>query len=102
MRPYLAQGAAMALEDAWTIGQLLAHAPKNAGGRPQPDWSRLFQRYADIRWPRNARVQAQSVRNGRVFHAQGWVRRARNLALRLAAPRLMDQPWLYSGPPRPV
>ena len=102
MRPYLAQGAAMALEDAWTLGALLTQAPKGQAAQRSLDWPRLFQQYANLRWPRNARVQAQSVRNGRIFHARGWVRGARNVALRVAATRLMDKPWLYSGPPRPL
>ncbi|MEX1165818.1 MAG: FAD-dependent monooxygenase, partial [Hydrogenophaga sp.] len=66
LRPYLAQGAAMALEDAWTLGQLIGESP----GRPI-DWALLLQRFARTRWQRNARVQSRSARNGTVFHAQG-------------------------------
>jgi len=97
MRPYLAQGAAMALEDAWTLGQLLAAQ----GGRQPVDWAPLFQRFAHLRWARNARVQAHSARNGRIFHAQGLLRLGRNLAMALGGEHLLDNPWLYSGPPRP-
>lgn len=92
MRPYLAQGAAMALEDAWTLGEL-------AQGVAPADWPARLARYADWRWRRNARVQAEAVRSGEIFHASGPVRWARNLALSLAGARLMDRPWLYSGPP---
>ena len=92
MRPYLAQGAAMALEDAWTLGEL-------ALGATSADWPRVLARYAELRWERNARVQAAAVRSGEIFHASGPVRWARNLALSLAGARLMDRPWLYSGPP---
>lgn len=95
MRPYLAQGAAMALEDAWTLGKLLA--PHNEA----VPWVDVFQRYAQIRWSRNARVQAQSARNGRIFHAQGMLRWARNLAMAVGGERLLDNPWLYQGPPVP-
>lgn len=98
MRPYLAQGAAMALEDAWTLGRLLKDS-KPAG---PVDWPALLARYARTRWARNARVQARSQRNGKLFHATGALRWGRNLGLRLAGPRLMDTPWLYSGPPHPV
>lgn len=93
MRPYLAQGAAMALEDAWTLGEL-------AGGASGADWPRLLARYAELRWPRNARVQAQAQRSGEIFHASGPIRWGRNIALALASQRLMDKPWLYSGPPK--
>jgi salicylate hydroxylase len=92
MRPYLAQGAAMALEDAWTLGTL-------AQGAQSQDWPALLARYADLRWQRNARVQAAAVRGGEAFHASGPLRWARNIALALAGARLMDKPWLYSGPP---
>lgn len=96
MRPYLAQGAAMALEDAWTLG-LLVH---DAAGQTS-DWPSLLSRYADLRWARAARVQARSRRNGRVFHAEGGLRWARNAAMGLLGPRLLDNPWLYGGPARP-
>ena len=94
MRPYLAQGAAMALEDGWTLGQML--------GTPAVDWPQLFERFAALRWQRNARVQAQSARNGRVFHAEGLLRAGRNAAMSLLGESLLDNPWLYSGPPRPA
>ena len=95
LRPYLAQGAALALEDAWTLGLLVDrhHAAI--------DWPRLFRHYAETRWRRNAQVQRRSQRNGRIFHARGLVRLARNAAMNLLGERLLDNPWLYSGPPRP-
>ena len=96
MRPYLAQGAAMALEDAWTLAQLLPPAP-------QPiDWPALLRRWAEMRWARNARVQARSRRNGVIFHATGLLRWGRDAALALLGERLLDQPWLYAGPPQPA
>ncbi len=96
-RPYLAQGAAMALEDAWTLGRLLY-----AGGTPAPDWPALLRRWAALRWARNARVQARSRRNGVVFHAAGLLRWARDRALAVGGARVLDQPWLYAGPPDPL
>ncbi|MBN8557893.1 MAG: FAD-dependent oxidoreductase, partial [Burkholderiales bacterium] len=54
-------------------------------------------RYALARWQRVARVQAQSRRNGGIFHATGLVRLGRNASMRLLGERLLDQPWLY-GP----
>lgn len=95
LRPYLAQGAAMAIEDAWTLGQLRARA-----GHPV-DWPALFARYAQARWARNARVQARSERNGRIFHADGLVRLGRNVAMAMLGESLLDQPWLYGGPHAP-
>ncbi|MDZ4163014.1 MAG: FAD-dependent oxidoreductase, partial [Burkholderiales bacterium] len=64
-------------------------------------WPVLLQRLAELRWERNARVQAGAIRNGTVFHADGWLRMARNVAMAALGERLLDKPWLYSGPPRP-
>ncbi|MFZ2736750.1 MAG: FAD-dependent monooxygenase [Burkholderiaceae bacterium] len=89
MRPYLAQGAGMAIEDAACLGELLAPA---TGDVPA-----VLQRYAALRWQRNARVQKRSIRNGRVFHADGMLRWGRDLSLRLLGERLLDQPWLYGS-----
>lgn len=94
MRPYLAQGAAMALEDAAALAQALQATPR--------DVPLALQQYAAARWRRNARVQQKSLRNGRIFHAQGPLRLARNLAMRLGGERLLDTPWLYGGGPTAV
>ncbi len=97
LRPYLAQGAAMAIEDAWTLGRLVEQTAPQA-----LDWPGLLARYAASRWARNARVQARSERNGTVFHATGPVKWARNAAMATLGESLLDNPWLYSGPPEPV
>lgn len=101
LRPYLAQGAAMAIEDAWTLGRLVQaqrHAP---GGLDASHWPDLFARFARTRWARNAMVQNRSARNGTIFHASGPLRLARNAAMALLGESLLDNPWLYSGPPEP-
>ncbi|HEY8358225.1 MAG TPA: FAD-dependent monooxygenase [Ramlibacter sp.] len=92
MRPYLAQGAGMAIEDARELQRVLAIADDRVVDVPT-----AFRRYALNRWQRVARVQARSRRNGTIFHAQGPLRAARNLGLRMLGGRLMDQPWLYGG-----
>ena len=92
MRPYLAQGAAMAIEDAAELGRALT-----AVGDRVLDIPDALQRYALGRWQRVAQVQRRALRNGAIFHATGPVRLARDLALRGLGQRLMDQPWLY-GP----
>lgn len=98
LRPYLAQGAAMAIEDAWTLGRLLQSQPDGL----VPDWPALLQRFAQTRWQRNARVQSRSQRNGTIFHADGLLRWGRNTAMGLLGENLLDNPWLYSGPPVPA
>jgi salicylate hydroxylase len=87
MRPYLAQGAGMAIEDAEVLAQRLS-----LGGLSVPE---QLKAYAEQRWARNARVQTRAIRNGRIFHAQGPVALGRNLSLRLMGERVMDVPWLY-------
>lgn len=87
MRPYLAQGAGMAIEDARALGQALAMEAIDVPTR--------LQRYALARWQRCARVQARSQRNGRIFHAQGLMRLGRDVSMRLLGERLLELPWLY-------
>jgi salicylate hydroxylase len=94
MRPYLAQGAGMAIEDAQVLGQCLSAETGRVADR--------LQAYAEQRWARNARVQARAIRNGRIFHAQGAVALGRNLSMRLMGERVMDVPWLYGGGPSHV
>lgn len=91
MRPYLAQGAAMALEDAAELVRCFTALPNDV---PQ-----ALQHYAAARWQRNARVQQKAQRNGRIFHAQGLLKQARDLAMRLTGEALLDTPWLYAGGP---
>jgi salicylate hydroxylase len=100
LRPYLAQGAAMAIEDAWTLGRLVAQ--ERGTGRGLVGWQGVFEAYARTRWARNAQVQQRSARNGTIFHADGVLRQGRNAAMALLGERLMDNAWLYSGPPDPV
>lgn len=90
MRPYLAQGAAMAIEDARELQRVLAATDGHVMDVPT-----ALRRYALNRWERAARVQERSQRNGTVFHASGALRLARNAALRTLGTRLLDQPWLY-------
>ncbi|UXH79059.1 FAD-dependent monooxygenase [Roseateles amylovorans] len=93
LRPHLAQGAAMAIEDAWAIGQLIDRLAAPL------DWAALFARYAAQRWERNARVQRMSQRNGRLYHASGLCRLGRNVGLRLLGEQVLVNRWLYGGPP---
>ena len=88
MLPYLAQGAGMAIEDAAELSVQLASAAST-------DLPQRLQAFAQVRWQRNARVQARAVRNGQIFHATGPMRVGRDMGLRLMGARLMDVPWLY-------
>ncbi|MDM0012696.1 FAD-dependent monooxygenase [Variovorax sp. J22P168] len=90
MLPYLAQGAGMAIEDAVALAEALDGG--DAAAVPA-----AWARFAELRWQRNAQVQARARRNGEIFHATGPLRWGRDAALRLLGARLLDVPWLYEG-----
>jgi salicylate hydroxylase len=90
MRPYLAQGAGMAIEDAAALATCLREDPDRI--------AQALSRYANLRWQRNARVQARAIRNGEIYHLKGLQQVGRDIALKLLGARLMDVPWLYKGP----
>jgi salicylate hydroxylase len=92
MRPYLAQGAGMALEDARELQRILGATADCSLELPA-----ALQRYALNRWQRCARVQRRSRRNGAIFHLAGPLRWGRDLSLRLGGARVLDLPWLYRG-----
>lgn len=92
MQPFMAQGAAQALEDAVVLARLLV---------PGAAVSEALAAYERARWSRAARVQARSRANGRLFHRRsrlgrlvhhGPVEAVSRLAPSLAASRL---DWLY-------
>jgi salicylate hydroxylase len=90
MRPYFAQGAGMAIEDADELGRCLSLAREGTLQVPA-----ALSLYAANRWARNARVQRRSLRNGRIFHATGPMRLGRDVALKVLGERLLDSEWLY-------
>jgi salicylate hydroxylase len=87
MRPYMAQGAGMAIEDAQ---QLALSLQARVGDVPG-----ALAHYAEQRWRRNARVQARAIRNGKIFHMNGALRLGRDISLQTLGARLLDVPWLY-------
>ncbi len=93
--PYLAQGAALAIEDAVTLAACIAEC----SGDP----ANAFRRYESLRRPRNTRVQRLSRRFGRLYHVSGSVRLARNLLLaRRREENALDRfDWLYGDASSP-
>ena len=91
--PFLAQGGALALEDALTLAAEVA--------RTQADIPAALAAYAAARKRRTGRVASASRRNGQIYHMAGAVALARNLVLRATpAPRLIAQyDWLYGWTP---
>jgi salicylate hydroxylase len=89
MLPFLAQGAAQAIEDAAALGNAVHDHPL--------DLAAAFQAYETARRPRATRVQAESRRQATIYHLSGPLSAARDLALRLTPPsRLLARyDWLY-------
>jgi salicylate hydroxylase len=88
--PFLAQGGVMALEDAIILAELL----RTVAAADMPARLLDFER---IRRPRTTRVMEASARNGRAYHLDGLMRRARNAVLAATPPHLFMQQydWLY-------
>lgn len=93
MVPFLAQGAAMAIEDAEQL--------KNSLALHETDLQAALQHYAETRAVRCAKVQRQSLRNGKIFHLTGLSAFARDCALQWFPAAAMDKSWLYAKGPVP-
>jgi salicylate hydroxylase len=93
MLPYLAQGAAMAIEDAEVLARRLAESPD--------DPASAMRRYERKRAPRTARVQRAARRNGDFYHMGGAKAFLRTLALMAMGGRriLARYNWLYGWKP---
>ncbi len=90
MLQYLAQGACMAIEDAWVLADCVASAGST---------SEALREYERRRYLRTARCQIMARVYGEVFHAAGVARELRNLWLsqRSPAQALEGMDWLYRG-----
>ncbi|MFC3179828.1 FAD-dependent monooxygenase [Cypionkella sinensis] len=88
--PFLAQGASMALEDAWLLADRLAKLPV----------AEALSAYQTARAPRCARIVAAANGNARAYHLSGLQRSIAHAGLRLGgmiAPNLALKrfDWLY-------
>lgn len=93
--PFLAQGACMAIEDAWVLAACLD------ADRDQP---RALARYQTLRHDRCARIVAAATANARNYHLSGPKRLAGHTALRIAnrlAPGAVFErfAWVYDHDP---
>lgn len=88
MLPFLAQGAAQAIEDAEALGSVFA-----AGASP----SQAFARYEKTRIARATKVQTASRRQGRFAHAAVPLAQARDFIMaRLGGGGMLERnSWLY-------
>jgi len=89
MLPFLAQGAAQAIEDAAALVRAVT------GHR---DAATALRNYEGERMARTARIQREARRNGVVYHLSGPPRFARDLVLRRQGAALLDRyDWIYGA-----
>jgi salicylate hydroxylase len=89
--PFLAQGASMALEDAWVLAESLARHDSLAAG---------LAAYQAARKPRTTRIVAAATTNARLYHLSGLPRLIGHSGLRLLGRLspgaiLARYDWLY-------
>jgi salicylate hydroxylase len=91
--PYLAQGAAMAIEDAAVAAQCLARSPDDATG--------ALRTYCAMRRARTRKVQRTAARNDARYHFAGPGGWLRDTVIRTAggARLLRNYDWIYDWRP---
>jgi len=90
MVPFLAQGAAQAIEDAGALGRIFAQAE---------DIPAALAHYSRERVGRAARVQREALRQGSIYHLRGPLAFARDLTMRMLGPHRLSEryDWLYGA-----
>jgi len=93
MLPFMAQGAAQAIEDAGALGA--AFTPRNGA---TPGIAQAFADYERARMARAARVQSASRRQGVIYHLPGPAALIRDLAMRALPQEAVATrfDWLYT------
>lgn len=93
MLPFLAQGAAMAIEDAVVAARCLARRPDDASG--------ALKTYSAMRRARTRKVQRLAAKNGERYHQRAVPAMLRNAAMRaMGGERLLRHyDWLYQWRP---
>jgi salicylate hydroxylase len=90
MLPFLAQGAAQAIEDAGALADCLKTAP---------DAAKALAAYSQRRAPRATRVQTEARAQARLYHLSGLPALGRDIGMRaLGSERLLRRyDWLYGA-----
>lgn len=76
---YIAQGAVMAIEDGWVLGE---HVARNRSADGTVDWDTVFAAYEAVRPEHCRRVLTTSRAWGELWHLDGTPREQRNALLR--------------------
>ena len=88
--PFMAQGAAMAIEDAAVLARCLSFDSES-----ETDCAVALQRYEELRRQRTADVQRGSRRNATIFHMSGIKAWLRDRAAARAGGHTMDKLYRY-------
>ncbi len=90
MVPFLAQGAAQAIEDAGALRAALAKTD---------DVPQALAAYSRARVARATRVQVEARRQGQIYHLKGAMAAARDATMRVLGPRRLSAryDWLYGA-----
>lgn len=90
MLPFLAQGAAQSIEDAFALSDALAS---------EGSIDRALAAYAAVRLGHTAKVQKASHQQGVIYHLAGPAAMTRDFAMRALGPNRMlaRNDWLYQG-----
>jgi salicylate hydroxylase len=90
MVPFLAQGAAQAIEDAGVLGRIITQVQ---------DIPVALALYSRERVNRASRVQREALRQGRIYHMSGPLALARDMTMRMLGPHRLSgrYDWLYGA-----
>lgn len=89
MVPFMAQGAGMSIEDAWT----LAHYVSRSSAENLP---KALADYQMSRQERVTKVWETSMQQGKIYHMSGMMQMARNMAMQLGGPLTANRyNWIY-------
>ena len=93
VQPFLAQGSAMAIEDAAVLACEVQKSPHEIPV--------AFRRYEQLRMQRTAQIQRASQRLGQIYHFAGPLRWGRNFVIRRRKPEdlLASYDWVYGFTP---
>jgi salicylate hydroxylase len=90
MVPFLAQGAAQAIEDAGAFQRIFSQTKSVPDG---------LVAYSRVRVARARRVQVEAQRQGQIYHLNGMMALARDFVMKMLGPERLSAryDWLYGA-----
>ncbi len=99
MQAHLAQGSAMALEDAACLAQLFKQNATARTSNQIVSWPYIFEQFETARFARTTKAQKKAAQYGQIYQAGEPLASARNLFLKSALSDFSSagMDWLYKG-----